>query len=79
MQSGVAILAGDRAEYFEPIDSNALAAAIDRLLKDEVRREQLVLKGKQRVGYFSWTKTAREMGEIFNELAPLVECHHGVS
>ncbi len=88
MQAGVAILAADievsreiaadAAEYFEPMDSNVLAVAIDRLLKDEVRRKQLVLKGKQRVGYFSWTKTAREMGEIFNELAPLVECDRGV-
>lgn len=52
-------VAGDAAEFFDPLDEAAIAAALRRLLSDEARRAELVERGRERAREFTWEKTAR--------------------
>ena len=51
-------VAGDAAELFDPYDPAAIAAAIDRLLVDGARRDELIAKGRGRVPEFTWERAA---------------------
>jgi len=51
-------VAGDAAELFDPYDPAAIAAAIDRLLVDGARRDELIAKGRRRVPEFTWERAA---------------------
>lgn len=53
-------VAGNAAEYFDPLDVPSIAAALTRLLGDSHRRGVLVRRGNDRVRAFTWEKTARE-------------------
>jgi glycosyltransferase involved in cell wall biosynthesis len=53
-------VAGDAALYFDPEDTNAMAAAIQRLLDDEALRRRLKEAGPKQAAKFSWAKTAVE-------------------
>jgi glycosyltransferase involved in cell wall biosynthesis len=58
--------AGDAAEYFDPLDVQDIAAAIDRALR---RGEELARRGPAQVAGLSWERTARETAAIYEELA----------
>jgi len=51
-------VAGDAALYFEPEDTDAIAAVIERLLDDEALRERLRAAGPPQAAKFSWARTA---------------------
>lgn len=51
--------AGDAAIMVEPRDAEALAGAMGRVLGDGALRADLVGRGLERAGRFSWEKTAR--------------------
>lgn len=51
-------VAGDAALYFEPTDTGAIAAAIERLLQDSALRERLRAAGPEQAKKFSWQRTA---------------------
>ena len=51
-------VAGDAALYFDPEDTDAIAAAIKRLLADEPLRERLSEAGPAQAAKFSWARTA---------------------
>jgi glycosyltransferase involved in cell wall biosynthesis len=53
-------VAGDAALLFDPADTAAIAAAIERLLGDAGLRERLSAAGRARAAAFSWERTARE-------------------
>jgi glycosyltransferase involved in cell wall biosynthesis len=59
---------GDAAVYFDPADRDSLTDAIDRILSDEIFRDEMVLKGEKRSKLFSWEKTA-EMTKTVYETA----------
>ena len=61
-------VAGDAALYVEPGEPAALAGAVLRLLEDAALRERLVAAGRERVGRFSFTETARQTLAVFNEV-----------
>jgi glycosyltransferase involved in cell wall biosynthesis len=52
-------VAGDAAELFDPLDTEAMAAAIRRLLTDARRARELVERGRARVEHFTWERCAR--------------------
>ena len=54
-------LAGEAALMVDPLDTEALAVAIQRLAGDEPLRRQLIEKGFENVKRFSWQKTARQV------------------
>lgn len=49
---------GDAAEYVEAGSASALASAIDELLQNPARREELATAGRERVALYSWSSTA---------------------
>ena len=51
-------VAGDAVLYFEPTDTQAIAAAIERLLQDSALRDRLRAAGPEQAKKFSWQRTA---------------------
>jgi len=58
-------VAGEAAEYFDPLCNEAIVRALRTVLGQDARRNELREKGLQRAKLFSWQRTA-EM--IFNEV-----------
>lgn len=56
---------GDGAMLVDPQDADALARAMNALLRDEVQRKELSARGMERARVFSWKKTATETMEIY--------------
>jgi glycosyltransferase involved in cell wall biosynthesis len=60
-------VAGDAARLVDPLDVDALAAALINLIGDEVERAALVAAGRTRLAAFSWERTAREFAALYGE------------
>ena len=56
--------AGDAALFFDPLDENAISAALDRITEDEPLRRTLAQSGPQQARLFTWENTARKTLEI---------------
>ena len=70
--SGVSSLpevAGGAGVLVDPYDTQALAAAMHRLLIDPDQRAKLAVKGIRRAGDFSWEKMARQILSLYEEAA----------
>lgn len=57
---------GDAALYFDPLDTNDIARAIDEVLSNKKLRDELVIKGYKQVKKYSWEKMARETLDVYN-------------
>ena len=53
-------IAGDSAEYFDPMDKDDITSAILRVIEDENLRKTLRISGRERLKLFSWDKNAAE-------------------
>lgn len=53
-------VAGEGALYIDPLDVQALAAGLERLLEDSDLRRTLIAAGSANVQRFSWQRTAQE-------------------
>ena len=53
-------VAGDAAEYFDPLNAEEMSAKILRVVDDEGLREKMRASGHERLKLFSWDKTAAE-------------------
>jgi glycosyltransferase involved in cell wall biosynthesis len=62
-------VAGDAAVLTDPMDVDALAEALDKVLVDSVLADDLVGKGKRNVDRFSWDRTADEMAGLYHRIA----------
>ncbi len=51
-------VAGEAALMFDPTDTTAIAAAIERILGDSVLRERLAAAGRKQAARFTWAATA---------------------
>jgi len=60
---------GSAARYFDPADGASLERIIREILSDEGARKELVAKGRDRAGLFSWKKTAEMTKEAYREAA----------
>ncbi|MGZ6004856.1 MAG: glycosyltransferase family 4 protein [Candidatus Saccharimonadales bacterium] len=58
----------DGAEYFDPISTEDMAAAIARVLGDEKLRKQLIRQGKVIAGKYSWERLAQETLTIYDQV-----------
>ena len=56
---------GDAAEYFDPLDVNDMAAAIERVISDPEKRRALVAKGSAQVAKYSWKRMAEETLQVY--------------
>jgi glycosyltransferase involved in cell wall biosynthesis len=63
--SSIPEVAGDAALYFDPTDTGAIAAAIERLLGDAELRERLRTAGREQARKFSWSETAARTLESY--------------
>lgn len=63
-------VAGDAALLVDPYDVDALAAALRRLLRDQALRTALVARGSRQVAQFTWARTARQLHDLYQQLAP---------
>jgi len=51
---------GEAVRYVDPLDVDAIRAALEALLRDPVERSRLADAGRERARSFSWDRTARE-------------------
>lgn len=58
-------VAGSAAVLVDPLDADAIAAAVDRVLGDRSCRERLVVAGRARVGEFSWADAATGLVSLY--------------
>jgi glycosyltransferase involved in cell wall biosynthesis len=63
--SAVPEVVGDAAIQVSPLDVEALADAMERLLRDERLRDELRERGLKRAAGFSWEKTARQTAGVY--------------
>ncbi len=59
---------GAGAFYFDPTSINELTNALYRGLTDESLRSQLIQRGKENLGRFSWKKTAQATLKIYEDV-----------
>jgi glycosyltransferase involved in cell wall biosynthesis len=52
-------IAGGAAELFDPLDVEAIAAAVGRVLDDGALRRSLIERGRRRAAQFTWQRAAR--------------------
>jgi glycosyltransferase involved in cell wall biosynthesis len=62
-------VAGDAALLVDPIDTDAIAGAIDRVLNDADLAESLGAAGKVRAASFSWDRSAELVAAVYAEAA----------
>ncbi len=60
---------GDAALLVDPLDVDALACALRRVLVDEDLRATLVARGRARAAAFGWERTAADMLACYREIA----------
>jgi len=60
---------GDAALSVDPFDVDAIASAIERLIKDSSLRDQLSVKGLARAKMFDWRQTARQTLNVYEQVA----------
>lgn len=62
-------VAGDAALYFDPNDADAMVASMLKVVEDSALRDSMAKKGYDRLGLFSWEKTAEETAALYRTLA----------
>ena len=60
---------GDAAALVNPENVFDISRAIKQVLLNETFRAELIRRGRKRAASFSWEKTAREVIDIYNEVA----------
>lgn len=66
-ESGMLEAAGDAAELVDPHDPESIAAGIVRVVRDADRRAELMERGRRRLEDFSWSRSARQMLDVYAE------------
>jgi len=56
---------GTAAEYFNPFNIQAMAAAIEKVITDDNLRSEMVAQGYSQVKKYSWEKMARETHALY--------------
>lgn len=62
-------VAGEGALYFDPLDAEAQAAAILRILTEPALRSELIARGRANLARFSWPKTAAATLAVLEQAA----------
>ncbi len=62
-------VAGDAALLVDPLDSNALAEAIEAICTDDMFASELVKKGGVRAGSFQWDTCAGRVFEVYRAIS----------
>jgi glycosyltransferase involved in cell wall biosynthesis len=60
--------AGDAAAYFNQNEPESIAQVMESVLKDNLKSQQLITKGRKRLRNFSWDKTSKDVYELIERL-----------
>jgi glycosyltransferase involved in cell wall biosynthesis len=61
-------ICGEAALYFDPLSTNSLENAVERIVMDENLRGDLAEKGEKRASKFKWELTADQVMRLLSEL-----------
>ena len=67
--TSTAEVAGDAAMLVDPLDVDAIAAALQRLLEDPELAERVGMAARERAATFTWTRTAEAMVAAYRDAA----------
>jgi glycosyltransferase involved in cell wall biosynthesis len=67
--TSTAEVAGDAAVLIDPLDVDAIAAAMQRLLDDPELVERVGIAARQRAASFTWSRTAEAMVDAYRDAA----------
>lgn len=59
---------GNAGAYFDPLTPGALMQALNTLLKDEIKRQQMIQEGYQQATRFNWERTAAGHRDVYKKL-----------
>jgi glycosyltransferase involved in cell wall biosynthesis len=62
-------VAGEGAEYFDPMSVDDMARAIRACVTQGMARSQMIARGYENTRRFSWTETARKTLRVYEEVA----------
>lgn len=66
--SSIPEVVGDAGEYFEPGNVDSIRAAIERVAESQIRREELIAKGRERLRCFGWDRCAEQTLDVYRRL-----------
>jgi len=67
--SSIPEVVGEAGIMVEPHDTDGLTQAMRRILTDSKLRDDMVRKGLEQAGKFSWEKTAEQTREVYHKVA----------
>lgn len=67
--SSIPEVVGDAAEMFDPSDADSIRVALERVVADDARREELIARGKARLDVFSWKRCAEQTLDVYRRIA----------
>jgi glycosyltransferase involved in cell wall biosynthesis len=56
---------GDAVHYFNPLNTNDIAKAIDEVISDPALRQDLIEKGYKQIGKYSWQRMAEQTHAVY--------------
>lgn len=59
---------GPAAEYFDPMNIEGIAAAVENVIGNPKRRQELMSLGQKHAAQFSWSTTAQQTFDIYKQL-----------
>ncbi|WP_027402941.1 glycosyltransferase family 4 protein [Aphanizomenon flos-aquae] len=66
--SSIPEVVADAGEYFNPYELESIADALERVLFSQERTKELIIKGEERVKYFSWDTCAEQTQLVYTFL-----------
>jgi len=60
---------GDAAEFFDPLDLDSIASAIEKVVQSQARTNELIAKGVIRVQQFTWQTCAGQHLALYRKLS----------
>ena len=66
--SSIPEIVADAGKYFNPYELESIADALEKVLFSQERTEELIIRGKERVNYFSWDTCAEQTQLVYDSL-----------
>ncbi|MFN3695152.1 MAG: glycosyltransferase family 4 protein, partial [Ignavibacterium sp.] len=60
-------VAQDAAEYFDPYNKSSIKSAVEKIISDNLRREELKTLGFERLKFFNWERTALHTYKVYKQ------------
>lgn len=59
---------GDAVEYFDPKDMKSIKNSVEKVVKNEKLRKELIVRGRKRLKLFSWERAAQKFINTYKEI-----------